>query len=79
MFRGALLAGANAMTTDMKRAAAWAIAGLTVDADVLVPDVLDPEVHRCVAEAVRQAAIDSGVAERAETPSVLEEPQPQVR
>ena len=72
MFRGALQAGANAMTTDMKRAAAWAIAGLTVEADQLVPDVLDPEVHRCVAAAVRQAAIDSGVASRAETPPALD-------
>ena len=73
MFRGALQAGANAMTTDMKRAAAWAIAGLTVEADQLVPDVLDPEVHRCVAAAVRQAAIDGGVAGRAETPPALDD------
>ena len=70
MFRGALLAGANAMTTEMKRAAAWAIAGLTVEAEQLVPDVLDPEVHRCVAEAVRQAAVDSGVADRDVKPAV---------
>ena len=72
MFRGALLAGANAMTTDMKRAAAWAIAGLTVEADQLVPDVLDPKVHQCVAEAVRQAAVDSGVADRSDKPAALE-------
>ena len=58
MFRGALLAGARSMTTEMKRAAAWAIAGLTVDAERLVPDVLDPQVHtpsprRCAARRDR--------------------------
>jgi malate dehydrogenase (oxaloacetate-decarboxylating) len=73
MFRGALEAGANAMTTEMKRAAAWAIAGLTVEAEQLVPDVLDPEVHRSVAEAVRRAAIDAGVADAGVTPAVAEE------
>ncbi|HEV3002020.1 MAG TPA: NAD-dependent malic enzyme [Solirubrobacteraceae bacterium] len=72
MFRGALLAGAKAMTTDMKRAAAWAIAGLTVESDQLVPDPLDPRVHEAVAEAVRQAAIDSGVADPDRTPSSLD-------
>ena len=45
IFRGALRAGATAITTDMKRAAAWALAGLTVESE-LVPDVLDPEVHQ---------------------------------
>ena len=45
----------------MKRAAAWALAGLTVESE-LVPDVLDPDVHDTVAEAVRLAAIDSGAA-----------------
>jgi malate dehydrogenase (oxaloacetate-decarboxylating) len=73
MFRGALLAGATAMTTEMKRAAAWAIAGFTVaKAEQLVPDVLDPEVHHGVAEAVRRAAIDTGVGSREEIPSALE-------
>jgi malate dehydrogenase (oxaloacetate-decarboxylating) len=72
MFRGALLAGANAMTSEMKRAAAWAIAGLTVEAEQLVPDVLDPKVHCCVADAVRQAAEDCGVATRSDTESALE-------
>ena len=55
IFRGALQAGATAITTDMKRAAAWALAGLTVESE-LVPDVLDRHVHECVAEAVRAAA-----------------------
>ncbi|HEV2061368.1 MAG TPA: NAD(P)-binding domain-containing protein [Solirubrobacteraceae bacterium] len=72
MFRGALLAGASAMTTEMKRAAAWAIAALTVEAEQLVPDVLDPKVHCCVADAVRQAATDSGIARGSETPAALE-------
>ncbi|HWH96512.1 MAG TPA: malic enzyme-like NAD(P)-binding protein [Baekduia sp.] len=68
IFRGALLAGATAINLEMKRAAAWALAGLTVESE-LVPDVLDPHVHATVAEAVRQAAVDSGVAdpERAST------------
>ena len=69
MFRGALLAGATAMTTEMKRAASWAIAGLTVESDQLVPDVLDPNVHRTVAEAVRQAAYDSGVGDPERAPA----------
>jgi malate dehydrogenase (oxaloacetate-decarboxylating) len=61
IFHGALLAGASAINLEMKRAAAWALAGLTVESE-LVPDVLDPSVHESVAQAVRQAAIDSGVA-----------------
>lgn len=61
IFRGALLAGATAINLEMKRAAAWALAGLTVESE-LVPDVLDPHVHDTVAQAVRQAATDSGAA-----------------
>ena len=55
IFRGALEANAPQITTKMKLAAAWAIAGLTVESE-LVPDVLDPHVHECVANAVREAA-----------------------
>ncbi|MCW2542661.1 MAG: mleA [Frankiales bacterium] len=62
IFRGALLAGAGVINLEMKRAAAWALAGLTLEAE-LVPEVLDRKVHDTVAEAVRQAAIDSGVAD----------------
>ena len=62
IFRGALLAGASAINVEMKRAAAWALAGLTVEAE-LVPEVLDRHVHDTVAAAVRQAALDSGVAD----------------
>ena len=57
IFRGALLAGASEINISMKRAAAWALAGLTVESE-LVPDVLDRNVHETVAQAVRQAAID---------------------
>jgi malate dehydrogenase (oxaloacetate-decarboxylating) len=61
IFHGALLSGASVINLEMKRAAAWALAGLTVESE-LVPDVLDPAVHDAVAQAVKQAAIDSGVA-----------------
>jgi malate dehydrogenase (oxaloacetate-decarboxylating) len=64
IFHGALLAEAREINLEMKRAAAWALAGLTVESE-LVPDVLDPEVHAKVAEAVRRAAIDSGACESA--------------
>lgn len=71
IFHGALLAGASAINLEMKRAAAWALAGLTVESE-LVPDVLDPAVHDAVAQAVRQAAIDSGVAHEELPPEALE-------
>jgi malate dehydrogenase (oxaloacetate-decarboxylating) len=61
IFRGALEAGAQEINADMKLAAAWAIAGLTVESDH-VPDVLDRGVHERVAEAVREAAKSSGAA-----------------
>lgn len=61
IFRGALLAGAREINLEMKRAAAWAIAALTVESE-LVPDILDRNVHESVAAAVRQAAIDTGAA-----------------
>ena len=73
IFRGALLAGAKEINVTMKRAAAWAIAGLTVESEQLVPDPLDPHVHEAVAEAVRQAAIDSGVSDPERTPAAIEE------
>jgi malate dehydrogenase (oxaloacetate-decarboxylating) len=59
IFHGALLAEATEINLDMKRAAAWALAELTVESE-LVPDVLDGNVYATVAEAVRRAAIDSG-------------------
>jgi len=62
IFKGALLAGASEINLEMKRAAAWALAGLTVSSE-LIPEVLDRKVHEVVSEAVRQAAIESGVAD----------------
>ena len=61
IFKGALEVGAQEINTEMKRAAAWAIAGLVAESE-LVPDVLDPEVHTAVARAVAEAARKSGVA-----------------
>ena len=61
IFRGALLAGAKGINLDMKLAAAEAIASLA-DESHLVPDALDRGVHERVANAVREAAISSGVA-----------------
>jgi malate dehydrogenase (oxaloacetate-decarboxylating) len=64
IFRGALLAGAHEINVEMKRAAAWALAGLTVESE-LIPEVLDRNVHATVTEAVRRAAIESGVTDPA--------------
>jgi malate dehydrogenase (oxaloacetate-decarboxylating) len=71
IFRGALLAGATEINVEMKRAAAWALAGLTVEAE-LVPDVLERRVHEAVADAVREAAVESGVANLDRAPERLE-------
>lgn len=71
IFRGALQAGAREINLEMKRAAAWTLAGLTVESE-LVPDVLDPAVHEAVAQAVQQAAIDSGVADMDRSTSSFE-------
>jgi malate dehydrogenase (oxaloacetate-decarboxylating) len=70
IFRGALLAGATAITLEMKLAAARAIADLMVESE-LVPDALDPLVHERVAEAVRRAAFDGGVADPTRVPAGL--------
>jgi malate dehydrogenase (oxaloacetate-decarboxylating) len=56
------MAGASEINVEMKRAAAWALAGLTV-ASELIPEVLDLKVHQVVAEAVRQAALESGACD----------------
>lgn len=70
IFRGALLAGAGEINLPMKLAAAETIADLTADAE-LVPDVLDKNVHERVAEAVKNAAIQSGVADLDRAPAGL--------
>lgn len=61
IFRGALAAGAGEISTGMKLAAARAIASLTEKSE-LVPDALDPAVHREVAKAVEDAAKAEGLA-----------------
>ena len=70
IFRGALLAGAGEINLPMKLAAAETIAELTVDSE-LVPDVLDTRVHEKVANAVKNAAIRSGVADLDRAPAGL--------
>ena len=62
IFRGALLAGADSINTEMKVAAGHAIAALAEESE-LVPDVFDPQVHERVAEAVKEAAEASGAAD----------------
>lgn len=66
IFRGALDVRATAINEEMKLAAAYAIAGTLPDsemtADRIVPDPLDPAVFQNVSEAVRAAAIRTGVA-----------------
>jgi malate dehydrogenase (oxaloacetate-decarboxylating) len=70
IFRGALMAGASRITTTMKLAAAWALAGLTIESE-LVPDPLDRSVHAAVAEAVRVTAIDTGLGDPERVPPAL--------
>nr|WP_051399711.1 NADP-dependent malic enzyme [Haloechinothrix halophila] len=65
VFRGALDAGARAITDNMKLAAADAIAAVTADelaVDKIVPSALDPRVGPEVAAAVAKAATADGVA-----------------
>ena len=70
IFRGALQAGATEINLPMKLAAAEAIASLNADSR-LVPDALNPKVHEQVADAVKQAAIESGVARLDHLPANL--------
>src|SRR5213076_3200549 len=71
IFRGALMAGASQITTDMKLAAAWALAGLTIESE-LVPDPLDRSVHDAVAEAVRACAVENGLGHPDRVPPALQ-------
>jgi malate dehydrogenase (oxaloacetate-decarboxylating) len=71
IFKGALRARADCVNTQMKLAAAWAIAGLSIESEKLVPDVLDPDVHEHVATAVCRAAIDSGAGREGDPPPGL--------
>ncbi len=70
IFRGALLSGAKQINPEMKLAAANVLAELASGAE-LVPDALDPNVHEQVADAVREAAIKSGVARLERAPAGL--------
>ena len=66
LFRGALDVRASRINEAMKQAASFAIANLISDeernAQYIIPAAFDPRVGPAVAEAVKQAAIESGVA-----------------
>ena len=65
IFRGALDCRATCINEEMKMVASHALADLVGDAlktDYILPDALDPRVASAVANAVMQAARDSGVA-----------------
>lgn len=66
IFRGAFDVRASDINDAMKLAAAHAIAGLISDeelsADYILPKAFDPRVGKAVAQAVAQAARESGVA-----------------
>ena len=66
LFRGALDVRASRINEAMKQAASFAIAGLISDeernAEYIIPAAFDPRVGPAVAQAVKQAAIESGVA-----------------
>ena len=66
IFRGALDVRASDINDEMKLAAAAAIAGLVGDdelcAEYILPKAFDPRVKDAVAQAVMQAARDSGAA-----------------
>ena len=61
LFRGALAARARRIDNAMKIAAAEVIASFAEPGE-LVPQLLDPDVHLAVAEAVELAARKSGAA-----------------
>ena len=66
IFRGALDVRASDINDEMKIAAAKAIAGVIteeeLEPDYIIPDEFDERVGKAVAEAVAQAARDTGVA-----------------
>ena len=66
IFRGALDCRASDINEEMKVAASFAIASLVEDdklePDYILPHAFDSRVGKTVAAAVKQAAIDSGVA-----------------
>ncbi len=66
IFRGALDCRASDINEEMKIAASYALASIVDDdklsADYILPHAFDPRVGKAVAEAVKKAAIESGVA-----------------
>lgn len=66
IFRGAFDVRAREINEEMKMAAAAALAGLISEeersADYIIPAAFDPRVGQAVAQAVAQAARDTGVA-----------------
>eukprot|EP00913_Durusdinium_trenchii_P028479 g26707.t1 len=83
LFRGMLDVRARRVTEEMKVAAAVAIAGVLTDNEILedyiVPSVFDRRVAPAVAEAVANAAVESGVARRLPKKVLLEHPERFVR
>ena len=65
IFRGALDVRAKTINEEMKVAAAYAIASTIKDSELtaenIIPKAFDEKVQKNVAEAVKKAAIDSGV------------------
>ncbi len=68
IFRGALDVRASEINEEMKLAAGQALASVVapdeLSAEYVIPSVFNREVGATVADAVAQAAIDSGVARR---------------
>lgn len=68
IFRGALDARASDINDEMNVAAAYAIAGMVkesdLSADFVIPDALDKDAAMAVANAVKDAAVKSGVANK---------------
>ncbi len=68
IFKGALACHASDINEEMKLAASFAIANVIAEdelaADYIIPSVFDPCVVTAVAEAVMQAAKESGVARK---------------
>lgn len=66
IFRGALDCRASDINEEMKIAASYALASIIdeseLNADYILPHAFDPRVGKAVAEAVKKAAVDSGVA-----------------
>ena len=66
IFRGALDCRASDINEEMKIAASYALASIIdeseLSADYILPHAFDPRVGKAVAEAVKKAAVESGVA-----------------